>query len=57
MVAEYSPHEEGYLDFELLAQRVKDGTFAAPVNMLFVDARGEAARVVLGISGKPKIMH
>lgn len=51
LAVEYTPADEGHLSSEILAERVRDETFTVPVNLLFVDARGEAARVVLDASG------
>jgi hypothetical protein len=49
-----SPSGSG-LDFELLAQHSPDHAFLTPMNMMFVDRRGEAARVVIRRDGdKPK---
>jgi hypothetical protein len=48
MVAEYTPRpgEKDHWDCEMLAERMKSELFEPPINMLFVDARGEVARVV-----------
>jgi hypothetical protein len=31
--------------------------FMTPVNMMFVDLRGEATRIVIGPSGEPEYYH
>src|SRR5262249_6709820 len=48
MVAEYTltPGKKDYWDCEMLAERMKSELFEPPINMLFVDARGEVARRV-----------
>ena len=59
MVAEYTP-EPGKKDHwhcEMLADRMKSGLFEPPINMLFVDARGEAVRVVFDAAGERRIVH
>lgn len=33
------------------------GDFALPLNMMFVDARGEAARMLIEPSGKSRLTH
>jgi hypothetical protein len=48
MVAEYTPTpgKKDRWDCAMLAERVKSELFEPPINMLFVDARGEVARVI-----------
>lgn len=43
------------LDFRQIAMNAPDPGFLMPINMMFVDARGEAARVVLGRSDQPEV--
>jgi hypothetical protein len=43
-------------DCEILAERMKS-ELVPPVNMLFVDPRGEAARVVFDAQGERRILH
>jgi len=59
MVAEYTPApgEKAHWLCEMLAERMKGELFVSPINMLFVDARGEAARVVFGDDGERRIVH
>src|SRR5262252_8026959 len=48
MVSEYTPTpgKKDHWHCELLAERMKSELFEPPINMLFVDARGEVARRV-----------
>jgi hypothetical protein len=59
MVAEYTsrPGEKDHWDCEMLAERMKSELFEPPINMLFVDARGEVARVVFDEAGERRILH
>lgn len=57
MVAEYTPREKDHWDCEMLAERMKSELFEAPINMLFVNARGEVARVVYDATGERRILH
>ena len=41
----------------MLAERMKSGLFEPPIDMLFVDARGEVARVVFDEAGERWILH
>jgi hypothetical protein len=41
----------------MLAERMKSELFEPPINMLFVDARGEVARVVFDAAGERRILH
>ena len=59
MLAEYTavPSRKDHWDMEMLAQRMKSELFEPPINMLFVDARGEVARVVFDAAGERRILH
>jgi len=59
MVAEYTPTpgKKDHWDCEIIAERMKSELFEPPINMLFVDARGEAARVVFDAAGERQILH
>jgi hypothetical protein len=57
MVAEYTPRAKDHWDCEMLTERMKAKLFVLPINMLFVDARGEAARVVFDDTGERRILH
>jgi len=59
MLAEYTTvHGKGdHWDCEIIAERMKSELFEPPINMLFVDARGEAARVVFDAAGERRILH
>lgn len=48
--SEFQPGPEGLI-CEHVAERLVGEGLAAPVNMMIVDARGEAARVTIGRSG------
>jgi hypothetical protein len=53
MLAEYTTvyGKKDHWDCEIIAERMKSELFEQPINMLFVDARGEAARVVFDAAG------
>ena len=59
MLAEYTavPAKKDHWDCEIIAERMKSELFEPPINMLFVDARGEAARVVFDAEGEWRIVH
>jgi len=59
MVSEYTPTpgEKDHWHCELLAERMRSELFEPPINMLFVDARGEVARVVFDVHGERRILH
>ena len=59
MVAEYTPTsgKKDHWDCVVLAERMKSELFEPPINMLFVDARGEVARVVFDVAGERQILH
>jgi hypothetical protein len=59
MVSEYTPTpgEKDHWHCEMLAERVKSELFEPPINMLFVDARGEVARVVFDVHGERRILR
>jgi hypothetical protein len=59
MVAEYTfiPRKTDHWHCEMLAERMKSALFEPPINMLFVDARGEVARVVFDAAGERRILH
>src|SRR5215470_10057127 len=59
MVAEYTPapDNEDHWDCAMLAERMKSELFEPPINMLFVDACGEVARVVFDAEGERQILH
>ncbi len=56
LAVEYDVHPEGHLDGKPIAERVKDGELSLPINIVIVDARGEAGRVVLKSSGRSKVV-
>jgi len=41
----------------MLAEHMKSELFEPPISMLFVDARGEVARVVFDAEGERRILH
>ena len=48
LAGRYDLSESGSgLESRLLVRHSADGTFAVPINLMFVDSRGEAARVVI----------
>jgi hypothetical protein len=59
MLAEYTSvvGKKDHWDCEIIAQRMKSEVFEPPINMLFVDARGETARVVFDAAGERRILH
>ena len=59
MLAEYTPvsSKKDHWNCEMLAECMKSELFEPPINMLFVDARGEAARVVFDAEGERRILH
>ena len=59
MLAEYTTvhGKTDHWDCEIIAERMKSELFEPPINMLFVDARGEAARVVFDAAGERRILH
>ncbi len=58
LVFRYTAADEGGLKREVLAEHeTADAMLALPINVMVVDARGEAARIVVGGDGKPKIIH
>jgi len=57
LIAEYTPREKDHWHCEMLAERMKSELFEPPINMLFVDARGEVARVVYDAAGERRILH
>src|SRR5215470_15940755 len=59
MVAEYTsmPGKKDHWDCAMLAERMKSELFQPPINMPFVDARGEVARVVFDVHGERRIVH
>jgi hypothetical protein len=59
MVAEYTPMpgKKDHWDCAMLAERMKSELFEPRINMLFVDARGEVARVVFDVHGERRILH
>src|SRR5262249_43477805 len=59
MVAEYTPvpGKKDHWECAMLAERMKSEFFEPPINMLFVDARGEVARVVFDAAGERRILH
>jgi hypothetical protein len=47
-----------HLDFAVTAEHYPDDRgFECPMNMMFVDSKGEAARVVLGRLERPEIFY
>ncbi len=58
ILGSYKPIEgSDDLDCEFIAWHCPDGSFTAPLNIMFVDRNGEAARAVLHPSGEPEIIH
>ena len=59
MVAEYTPlpEKKDHWHCAMLAERMKSELFEPPINMLFVDARGEVARVIFDAEGERRILH
>jgi hypothetical protein len=59
MLAEYTAvaGKKDHWDCEIIAERMKSELFEPPINILFVDARGEAARVVFDEAGERQILH
>jgi len=59
IVAEYTPTpgKKDHWHCEMLAERMKSELFEPPINMLFVDAGGEEARVVFDAAGERRILH
>lgn len=45
------------LKFDVLAQHFPTGMFVIPVNMMIVDKRAEAARILLAAGREPVIVH
>jgi len=57
ITAKYIEGTEG-LDVEFLGEiSTDDGLLQVPINIMFVDARGEAARMVIDKLGKHKLLH
>lgn len=52
MVCEIVP-EGGHLGTRMLCQHSPLGFMALPINIMYVDQRGEAARVMIGEAGAP----
>jgi hypothetical protein len=59
MLAEYTTvhGKKDHWDCEIIAEHMKSELFEPPINMLFVNARGEAARVVFDAAGERRILH
>jgi hypothetical protein len=57
MLAEYTAvsGKKDHWDCEILAERMKSELFEPPINMLFVDARGEAARMCSMLRGSGEL--
>jgi len=53
----YTAADEGTLDAKVIAQHIERGSFVLPINLVFVDARGEAARVVFARDGSVETMN
>jgi len=49
--------KKDHWDCAMLAERMKSELFEPPINMVFVDARGEVARVVFDVHGERRILH
>jgi hypothetical protein len=43
------------LDAETLAFKAENDGFQLPINIMFVDSAGEAARVLIGKDGSPQL--
>ncbi|OGP93617.1 MAG: hypothetical protein A2157_03790 [Deltaproteobacteria bacterium RBG_16_47_11] len=48
--------ESGDLDCQIIASHDVGGTFGIPINMMFTDRDGDAARVVTGRSEEPEVI-
>jgi hypothetical protein len=57
LAGRYRADEEG-LAAEFVAEDMPDGKgLALPINIMFVDSRGEAARVLLGANAEPVFLN
>ena len=54
-VVRYDASEKGDLDPTFVCNPT--GDFRLPLNLMFVDARGEAARLVIAPDGQTKLLH
>lgn len=57
LAGRYDAVADGSLDATMLAQALVEDMFLVPVNMMFVDHRGEVARVVLSADREPLVFH
>ena len=58
-VGRYEQDESGAVSTEILAEKVDDPEgFLMPLNIMYVDRIGEAARVVIGeVGGDPEVLN
>ena len=57
-VFRYTAADAGGLKREVLAEhKTADAMLALLINVMVVDARGEAVRIVVGADGNPKMIH
>ena len=57
LAVRYVAAEGGGLAAQPLAEYFENAQFTAPVNIMIVDASGEAARVIIGPDGKAKLLN
>jgi hypothetical protein len=53
----YQVNDQGDIDCELLAETMAPEGLMLPINMMFVDAQGEAYRAIVRKNERPKLMH
>jgi hypothetical protein len=53
----YRENDQGSADCDVLAEAIPPPGFALPINMMFIDARGEAWRGVLTAKGPSAPIH
>lgn len=56
LAARYFQGADEQVQVEFLAEHYEDGTIVSPINVLVVDARGEAARLVFTRDEAPKLV-
>lgn len=57
MTFQYEFAQDGTLDMKLISSHSPEGQFTIPVNIMFVDKKGDAARVIIEKSGEYQILH
>jgi hypothetical protein len=58
MVGEYTPNADSSgLDCKTNGQKVVGAGYRLPINIMLVDSRGEAARMVIAQDGARKLLH